>query len=109
MTAHRRHGCEVRDRIARELNQLKLINARLRPSVQIDQSAIEDYYNRRFLPELQNSGAQPVSLQQAAPKIRELLTEEKINDALTSWLQTLRSQAEIRFFVSNSSSSDPRP
>src|SRR5947207_5229431 len=48
---------EVGDRIARELDQLKLLTARLRPSVQIDQSATEDYYNRRFLPALQSSGA----------------------------------------------------
>src|SRR6266581_3070928 len=87
---------EIRDRIALELNQWKLIDARLRPSAQIDQTAIADYYNQHFLPELHRSGAQPISLQEAAPKIRELLTQQKINEALASWLETLRSQAQVR-------------
>ena len=99
---------EIRDRIALELNQWKLIDARLRPSIQIDQTAIEDYYTRQFLPELCRSGAQPISLEEAAPKIRELLTQQKINEALASWLETLRSQAQIRIFVSNPPQPDQR-
>jgi len=97
---------EIRDRIALELNQLKLIDTRLRTLVQIDNSAVEDYYRRNFLPELQRSGAQPIPFPEAAPKIREVLIQQKINEALPSWLQTLRSQAKIRVFDSTSLSSD---
>jgi peptidyl-prolyl cis-trans isomerase SurA len=99
---------EIRDRIAIELNQWKLIDARLRPSVQIDQTAIADYYDRQFLPELRRSGAQPIALQEAVPKIRELLTQQKINEALASWLETLRAQAQIRIFISNPPQPDQR-
>jgi peptidyl-prolyl cis-trans isomerase SurA len=99
---------QIRDRIALELNQLKMIDARLRPSVQIDQAAVEDYYKRQFLPELQRSGAQPVGMQEAAPKIRELLTQEKISAALASWLETLHSQAQVRIFDANPPQPDQR-
>jgi len=99
---------EVRDRIAKELNQLKLIDARLRPSVQIDQAAVEVYYNGEFLPELRRSNAAPVSLQEAAPKIRELLVQQSINAGLSVWLETLHSQAQIRFFPPYSSTADQR-
>ncbi len=108
-TAVASHGfteTEIRDRIALELNQLKLIDMRLRPLVQIDNTAVEDYYRRKFIPELQRSGAQPIPLSEAAPKIREILIQQKINEALPSWLETLRSQAQIRVFGSNSSSPD---
>src|SRR5262249_51453998 len=64
---------QVRERIAQQLNQLKFIDAHLRPSVQVDQAAIEAYYNGEFLPELRGSNAPSTSLQEAAPKIRELL------------------------------------
>jgi peptidyl-prolyl cis-trans isomerase SurA len=107
VTNHGLTETEIRDRIALELNQLKMIDARLRPSVQIDNGAVEDYYKRQFLPELQRSGVQPIPLQEAAPKIRELLTQQKINEALPSWLETLRSQAQIRLFLPNPSKSDP--
>jgi hypothetical protein len=97
---------EIRDRIALELSQLKFIDTRLRPLVQIDNSAVEDYYRHKFLPELQRSGTQPIPFAEAAPKIREVLIQQKINEALPSWLQTLRSQANIRVFDSTSLSSD---
>ena len=99
---------QVRDRITQQFNQLKFIDARLRPSVQVDQAAIEAYYNGEFLPELRRSHAPPVALQEAAPKIRELLVQQSINAGLTVWLETLHSQAEIRFFPVNSSTADQR-
>ncbi len=108
LASHGFSESEIRDRIALGLNQWKLIDARLRPSIQIDQTAIDDYYNRQFLPELRRSGGQPIALQEAAPKIRELLTQQKINEALASWLETLRSQAQIRIFVSNPPQPDQR-
>jgi hypothetical protein len=97
---------EVRDRIALQLNQMKMIDAHLRPSVQIDDSAVADYYQRQFLPEIRRSGAAPVALHEAAPKIRELLTQQKVNEALASWLEAMRSQAQIHYFVSNPSPSE---
>ena len=99
---------QVRDRITQQLNQLKFIDARLRPSVQVDQAAIEAYYNGEFLPELRRSNAPAVSLQEAAPKIRELLVQQSINAGLTVWFETLHSQAEIRLFPANSSTADQR-
>jgi SurA N-terminal domain len=99
---------EVRERIAQELNQLKSIDAHLRPSVQVDQAAIEAYSNGEFLPELRRSNAASLSLQEAAPKIRELLIQQSINAGLAVWLETLHSQAEIRFFPPNSSTADRR-
>ncbi len=89
----------IRNHIAFELNQLRLVEIRLRPSVQIDAGAIESYYKEQLLPQLIRSGGAQISLAQAAPKIRELLVQQQINQLLTSWLETLRSQAQIRVFV----------
>lgn len=99
---------EIRARIAQELNQLKLIDARLRPSIQVDQSAIETYYKIEFQPELQRSNSPPISLQEAAPKIRELLVQQSINAGLVVWLESLHSQAEIRFLSPDPSTGDQR-
>jgi len=93
---------ELRTRIALELTQLKLIDARLRPSVQVDERAVTDYYNRQLMPELRRSGSQPPTLQEATPQIREILIQQKINEALPSCLEGLRSQAQIRVLVPDS-------
>ena len=87
---------EFENRVALQLDLMRLVDARLRPTVQIDSKSIESYYNQEFLPKLRQSGAQQIPLAQAGPKIKELLTQRKIDQLLTAWLQTLRTGSEIR-------------
>ena len=86
----------VKQHVENELNQLHLIDSRLRPSIQIDFNSIRTYYEQELLPKL--PPGQTVPLRDAAPKIRELLTQRELNSSLDSWLQALRSQAEIQRF-----------
>jgi peptidyl-prolyl cis-trans isomerase SurA len=87
---------ELKSRVALELDVLRLVDARLRPSVQIDSHSIESYYNQELLPQLRQKGAREVPLSEVTPKIRELLTQQKMNQLLTAWLQNLRASSEIR-------------
>lgn len=88
---------EIQNHIETELNQLRLIDVRLRPTVQIDAESIRNYYQQQLLPKL--PPGQHLSVEEATPTIRELLVQQKINDALDSWLQALRSQARIQRFT----------
>lgn len=88
---------EIRIHIETELNQLRLIDLRLRPTVQVDADSIRSYYQQQLLPKL--PPGQHLSLQEATPTIRELLIQQKINDSLESWLESLRSQAKIKRFA----------
>lgn len=88
---------DIRGHIETELNQLRLIDLRLRPTIQIDADSIRNYYQQQLLPRL--PPGQHLSLQEATPTIRELLIQQKINDSLNSWLQGLRSQAKIKRFA----------
>lgn len=92
---------DIRNHIALELSQLRLVDAHLRPSIQVDATAIADYYTEHLAPSA--AGGQPISLKEATPKIRELLTQEKMNQLLGPWLESLRSQAQIKIFVPDSS------
>jgi len=78
-----------------QIDLMRLVDARLRPGVQIDSKTIEAYYRDKFVPQLKQSGAGEVSLADVKGKIRELLTEEKVNELLVSWLQTLRSESKV--------------
>ena len=86
---------ELKNRVALQLDLLRLVDARLRPTVQIDSKSIESYYNQELLPQLRQSGAQQIPFAQAGPKIKEVLTQRKIDQLLTAWLQTLRTGSEI--------------
>jgi hypothetical protein len=68
--------------------------------VQIDSKTIEAYYREKFVPQLKPSsagetptGETPTA--EVAAKIRELLTEEKVNQLMVSWLQSLRAESKV--------------
>lgn len=74
----------------------KLIDARLRPTVHISHSSIEAYYREQLLPELRKAGVKDIPLVEVSPKIEELLTQQRMNELLATWLHDLRSQSDIR-------------
>ena len=94
-------------RVRQQIDLMRLVEARLRPTVQIDSKSIEAYYRDQFVPKLKESGATQVSLAEVSGKIRELLTEQKVSELLVSWLQTLRSEGQVRIPGVTSSANDP--
>jgi hypothetical protein len=91
----------IRLHVELELNQLRLVDERLRPSIEIDPAAVKAYYQEKVAS--QTSAAQSVSFENSKDKIHELLVQEKMNQMLDSWLDSLRSQARIRRVLANPS------
>jgi hypothetical protein len=87
---------QVEKRLATQLDVLRLVDAKLRPTVQIDEKSIESYYNQELLPQLRQAGAKQLPLEEVTPKIKEVLTQQKMNQALAAWLQNLRAGSSIR-------------
>jgi len=81
--------------VQQQIDLMRLVDAHLRPAVQIDSKSIETYYREKFVPQLKQSGAQEVALADVSTKIRELLTQEKVNELMISWLQSLRSESKV--------------
>lgn len=94
---------ELRRRVALEMDLMRLVDARLRPTVQIDANSIESYYNQELLPQIRQSGGREVPLAEVTPRIKELLTQKKMNQLLTAWLQSLRAGSAIRSDVTATS------
>ncbi|HXM67950.1 MAG TPA: SurA N-terminal domain-containing protein [Candidatus Acidoferrum sp.] len=86
---------DVQEHVRQQIDVMRLIDARLRPTVQIDSKSIEAYYRDQFVPQLKEAGASEVPLAEVSAKIRELLTQEKVSELLVSWLQTLRSEGQV--------------
>ena len=78
-----------------QIDLMRLVDARLRPTVEIDSKSVEAYYRDQFVPKLQQAGASTVPLADVSARIRELLTEQKVNELLVSWLHTLRSEGQV--------------
>jgi peptidyl-prolyl cis-trans isomerase SurA len=94
-------------RVRQQIDVMRLVDARLRPAVEIDSKSIEAYYRNQFVPKLKQSGASEVPLADVSARIRELLTEQKVSELLVSWLQTLRSEGQVRVPGVTSSANDP--
>jgi len=87
---------DVRERVAAQMDILRFIEARFRPSIRIDRRAIEAYYKNTLLPQVQARGGQPPPLAQASASIEELLVQQRIDETLTAYLKNLRAQVRIR-------------
>ena len=81
--------------VQEQIDLMRLVDAHLRPTVQIDSKSIEAYYRDKFIPQLKQTGSGDVPLEQVSSQIRELLTEEKVSELMVSWLHSLRSESKV--------------
>jgi len=93
--------------VRQQIDVMRLVDARLRPAVEIDSKSVEAYYREQFVPKLKQSGASEVPLAEVSARIRELLTQEKVSELLVSWLQTLRSEGQVHIPGVTASANDP--
>lgn len=82
-----------------EVRVMNFIDVQLRPSVRIQDSEVQSYYQTHLLPDLQQNGARAVPLEQVASNIRELLVQQHMDQMLDAWLHNLRQQAHIQTLV----------
>ena len=83
------------EHVRQQIDLMRLVDAHLRPSVQIDSKSIEAYYRDKFVPQLKQSGSGDVALSDVSGQIREILTQEKVSELMVSWLQSLRSESKV--------------
>ena len=82
-------------RLGAQLQLMKLVEDRLRPSIQIDQRAVESYYHDQLLPDMKRAGSRATPLTEVFGRIKDLLAERKMNELLSGWLASLRSGSHI--------------
>jgi parvulin-like peptidyl-prolyl isomerase len=87
---------DVRERVEQQVNLLRFVEVRFRPSIHVDPRAVEAYYKNTFVPQVRAAGQQPPPLQQAKAGIEELLVQQRIDDLLSAYLKNLRAQSHIR-------------
>jgi len=81
--------------VQQQIDLMRLVDAHLRPTVQIDSKSVEAYYREKFIPQLKESGAGDVPLAEVSGKIRELLTQERVSELMVAWIQSLRSESKV--------------
>lgn len=83
-----------------EFQVMNFVEVRLRPNIHIQDDEVEAYYQNQLLPDWQKNGGKALALSEVEPRIRELLTQQRMDELLDAWLHNLRQQAEIHSTIS---------
>ena len=80
-----------------QLTLLRFIDYRFRPGIQIPDADVKTYYDQQ-LEKWKQQGAQPVpTLEDSRAKIEEILTQQRIDQALDTWITETRRQITINY------------
>jgi len=91
---------DLTEYVRNQLDELRFIDLRFRPSVHIGDKDVETYYRAEFLPKLQAAGAAEKPLSDVRPEIEEILLQQQVNRIFNSWLQGLRAEGRVRVLIS---------
>lgn len=97
------HGAGVTEailtaRLKQQNEIMQMIDGQLRPAATVTTQEIQTYYEKTLIPSY--SGKEPAPpLKQAQSKIREILTQQKINQLLDQWLAQLKKEHPVRILA----------
>lgn len=86
----------VRSLLRDQLYLSRFLDYRFRPTVQVSDRQIQDYYDKELVPELKKQGETVPPLDDVDDKIREVLTQRAIDDRAAKWLNDTRSRLNIQ-------------
>jgi hypothetical protein len=87
---------QLKEHLRTEFQTMNFIEVRLRPTVHVQEEDVEAYYQKQLIPDIEKTGGTVVALPEVAPRIRELLTQQRMDEMLDVWLHNLRQQADIQ-------------
>jgi peptidyl-prolyl cis-trans isomerase SurA len=76
------------------LQILRFIELRFRQGIQIPDKEVDAYYRNTLLPQYPAGQTAPL-LAEVAPRIQEILLQQKVNALFSDWLDNLRQQGEV--------------
>lgn len=86
---------QVRQMLGRQIYVERYLDYKFRPSVQLDSSQIDAYYQKELLPELAKKNQPDPGRRAVEAQIRELLVQRGISDLTTKWLDETKSRLKI--------------
>ena len=95
---------DVRRLTANQIHLNNYLDSRFRPSTQVNEQAIQDFYQNAILPRAKARGQDPPSLDAAHDYIEEALVQRGINDQADRWLQESHARIHVTKMLEESSS-----
>lgn len=89
------NDAEIRRMTASQLYLSNYLDSRFRPSVQVDEKQIEDFYQNAVEPRAKARGQEPPTLDAARDAIQEALVLRGINEQADRWLKESRARLHV--------------
>jgi parvulin-like peptidyl-prolyl isomerase len=86
---------QARELLTRQIYIERYLDYKFRPTVQIEPSDIEAYFQKELLPELARKNQPAPTLPDVEGQIREVLTQRGISDRTAKWLDDTKSRLKI--------------
>lgn len=86
---------DIRRMTVSQLYLSNYLDSRFRPSVQIDEKQIEDFYQNAVVPRAKARGEEPPTLDAARDAIQEALVQQGINEQADRWLKESRARLHV--------------
>lgn len=90
---------ELRQIVTTQTYLNNYLDSRFRPIVQVDEKAIQDFYNDALIPRAKARGQEPPSFDAARDLIQEVLIQRGINEQADKWLKESRTRLSITKFL----------
>ena len=90
---------DIRKMVASQLYLSNYLDSRFRPSVQVEEKAIEDFYQNSLVPRAKARGQEPPTLDASREIIREALIESDVNEQTDRWLKESRTRLHVEKFL----------
>lgn len=86
---------EVKHLTSEQIFLNNYLDSRFRPSVQVDEPAIQNFYQSAVLPRAKARGQNPPSLEAAHDYVQEALVQQGINQQADRWLQESHARLHV--------------
>jgi len=93
------NDAEVRKMVSGQLYLSNYLDSRFRPSAQIDDNAIAEFYRNAVVPRAKARGQEPPTLEASREVIQEALIEKDINEQADRWLKESRSRLHVEKYL----------
>jgi len=90
---------EIRRFVRAQLYLSNYLDSRFRPSTQIDEKAVDDFYKTRVVPRAESRGQTPPTLENARDFIQEALVQRAINEQADRWLKESRTRVRVEIML----------
>lgn len=87
---------ELEGRVRERLAILKFIDLRFGGAVRVSNADVRKYYDETLKPELEHNRATVPDFQAVAPRIREILRQQRVSSMVDQWLKGLYSEGDVR-------------